>query len=62
MEKFVKLFGFRPARETERYIEYRGLPDIDALAMRAVRILQENEIRYTSIEKDVRLRGFRVYF
>lgn len=62
MKDFIKLFGFKPAKQSDRHVEYRGLSDIDNQSMRATRIMNELGIRYTSIEKTPQLRGFTIYF
>jgi len=62
MEKFIKLFGFKPARQNDRLLEYRGFADLDKQAMTATRLLNELGVSFTSIEKDPRLKGFTIYF
>lgn len=62
MEKFIKLFGFNPAKQSDRHVEYRGFTDLDKQAMTATRLLNELGVSFTSIEKDPRLKGFTIYF
>lgn len=62
MEKFIKLFGFKPAKQSDRHVEYRGFSDLDGQTMTASRILRDNNISYTSIEKRPQLKGFSIYF
>lgn len=62
MEKFIKIFGFKPARQNDRYVEYRGFSDLDKQAEIATRILNELGVSFISIEKTPQLRGFTIYF
>lgn len=62
MEKFIKLFGFKPAKQNDRRIEYRGFSDLDKQAVNATRLLNDLGVSYTSIEKEPRLKGFTIYF
>lgn len=62
MEKFIKLFGFKPAKQSDRHVEYRGLSDIDNQSVRATRLMNELGVNYTSIEKSPQLKGFTIYF
>lgn len=62
MDRFIKLFGFKPAKQSDRHVEYRGFSDLDRQAMTATRIMNDLGVTYVSIEKNPQLKGFTIYF
>ena len=62
MEKFIKRFGFTPAKKSDKHVEYRGFSDIDKQAVVATRLMNELGLQFISLEKSPQLKGFTIYF
>lgn len=62
MKDFIKQFGFKPAKQSDQHIEYRGFSDLDKQAVIATRIMNNLGVSYLSIEKAPQLKGFTIYF